>query len=517
MISQKITSRSILIELLNDNLRTIDVMQGELLDGTITIDAESDYRRTCDLTFHIKDRTYLVSEISKIWFDKLIRISEGIKDARTQEYTWYVQGIFLFNENSYQYDASTNTISLRCLDMMAKLNGILAGQIGGALTTKIPAGSNIRNAMVSVIKQLGFIDRYLIDEIYGGTEDNKYTTVPYDLEFDAGSTAYDIIVSLRDLYPGWETFFDIDGTFICQRIPSGKEDPIVMSTNVMNSAIIVSESVTNSFETVKNITEVWGKQNEEITGTSELDKFTDGVVANYRGTPSSSVSGDPDYLLTEYSLSGLDSLQENDNLGILIPKSNNSEKVQLRWKNTSYDCLNSESGNIPTNTLEANRIYVFEFKNNAFYLVGPFEEYQVHAIAIEVSESPSQSQKEEYISKYNCYNIFYTVNPDSPFCVDKIGEKLKVLSGGDYDNISTSDLARQRAQFENWTTTRLQDSVTLSMVPIYWLDVNQKIEYTSQITNETKQYIIKSITLPLVEGTMSISMITFYPYYPDII
>ena len=55
-------------------------------------------------------------------------------------------------------------------------------------------------------------------------------------------------------------------------------------------------------------------------------------------------------------------------------------------------------------------------------------------------------------------------------------------------------------------------------MPIYWLDVNWLVEITlpnKQGVEETNQYIIKNINTTLgVNGTQSITMMKYYPFYP---
>ena len=108
----------------------------------------------------------------------------------------------------------------------------------------------------------------------------------------------------------------------------------------------------------------------------------------------------------------------------------------------------------------------------------------------------------------------------SPFYVNStIGEIRITLNGGDYDNIYTTGLAEERAKWELYTRCRLQDSVTIKCIPIYWLDVNWLVEITlpnKYGIEETEQYMIKSINLGSGLGaTMSINLVKYYPYYED--
>lgn len=392
IIYQKKKELSIKIELLNESFKVVDIMQGSLISGDISIDANSDIRRVSSLTFVIKDKTYLVSELSKIWFDKKVRIKLGITYQRTKEIIYYDLGILVFNSANFTYDETNRTVSVNCNDLMCLLNGEMGGYKIGALDTTIPINSNIRNAMISTLQISNNINNYYID--------NFDITVPYDLKFPTQVTQYDIISKLRDLKPSYETYFDTYGTFICKQIPTGINDIVVLDESIFKG-IIISENSNTDLTSVKNLTEIWGMNN-------------------------------------------------------------------------------------------------------------------LHGICKEVSVQPTIEEINVDKTKYNCDNIDYVVNPDSPFTCDKIGERKQVLCGSDggYDKIYTIELVLERARYENWKTTRLQDSVTLELFFIPFLEVNQKISYTSKVTGITEQYIIKRISTELLSGVMSMELIKFYPLYP---
>ena len=63
---------------------------------------------------------------------------------------------------------------------------------------------------------------------------------------------------------------------------------------------------------------------------------------------------------------------------------------------------------------------------------------------------------------------------------------------------------------------RLNDSITLNVVPIPWLDVNLVVSHAPKNEAEERRYIIKSYSVDYgsVESTMSVSMISYYGYYP---
>jgi hypothetical protein len=107
-----------------------------------------------------------------------------------------------------------------------------------------------------------------------------------------------------------------------------------------------------------------------------------------------------------------------------------------------------------------------------------------------------------------------------PYTPASLGTLRIVLSGDEYDNIWSDDLAMQRAKFELYQRCRLLDTVTLTILPIYWLDVNWLVELTlpnETGTEETNQYLIKSISTDGgVSGTQTVTLMRYYPYYPSI-
>lgn len=394
VLKQKNKSVYVKIELLDRNYLTLAELNGVTVDLSLSIDANSDIRRTVNLTMTVKDDSLLLGENRKIWFDRYIRVYVGYLDALSsaQEVLWYNAGIYLFNQTSYSYDASTKTLSLSCSDLMSELTGARNGTIP-AMMMQISEGTNIREVMIKALTQdynaegeeNTLLNRpYIIDDIGGevnvspGSPDPR--NVPYDLKFNAGSTRYQVIEKLRDLYPGWETYFDVNGVFICKRIPTCKDDAVALDDSIL-SELVISEQLQNSLEEVKNDIILYGVQKKD------------------------------------------------------------GEQIEAH-------CCDE--------------------------------------------------------------------NEDSPFCIQKLGRITEVLSSGEYAKIATNDLALQRAKYELWKRTRLNDGLQLQIVTIPWLDVNQKIRYTPRITGKTEEWIVKSINHSISSGTSSLELIKFYPLYPDI-
>ena len=118
--------------------------------------------------------------------------------------------------------------------------------------------------------------------------------------------------------------------------------------------------------------------------------------------------------------------------------------------------------------------------------------------------------------------ISYDDNPSSPFYVgdpigsSSVGRIRIVLYGGEYDNIYSDDLAQQRADFEIYQRSRLNDSISMETIPIPWMDANIVISHRFGQKQEPSKYIVKSFSADYATGgTMTINAITWYPYYEE--
>ena len=263
LVQMNTRNAKIKVELLNFNFQTISSLEGKTTSGSIEVDANSDIRRTCNLSLVAKDiDENMISEGGELWLDKYIKIYQGIDNPRDNNKTvWWNMGIFLINNPNTVYSAADHTISFEGLDLMAKLTGRRNGQLP-AVATLVPAGSKVADVVKKTITQLGGFYNYIIED--EGLE------VPYDIKMDMGATIYDLLAELRDLYSNWEMFFDVDGVFHWQKIPNGEKEAVVVNFNEIQP-LIISDNVNIDFENVKNHIIVYGRlldTGEQIMATA---------------------------------------------------------------------------------------------------------------------------------------------------------------------------------------------------------------------------------------------------------
>ena len=469
ILSQQIITKYIKLEILNFQYNVVDEISGNLTAMSVNIDSGSDLRRSCNLTFVVTDASFDVKAGNKIWLDKFCRPWVGYENIYTGKIQWYNQGIYLINAPSWRYNATTHELSLAGLDLASKLTGLRNGELEG-IPTKIPAGSSVREAMIAAIELAGFT-KYTISECKD--VDGNIIAVPNDIEIAQGGTVWNIVTQLRDILPRYETFFDVDGVFIYQPIPTGSGDPVIIDDTIWTN-LLIDESINNDFESVKNYIEVYGRT---------LDPSYFSTNTTYSSSTLSLTVADYPTALTDNTIVGFTTPSTGDISA--------TSGISLKMNSLAASVLYEYGTNNPVTTLDNDTYYVVYY-NQGWYLMG--------------HQQP--------------VGIAYDDNPDSPFYVNgSIGRIRHVLYGGEYENITSDKLALERAKYELWKATRLQDSITLTSIPNPWLDVNVLISHAirGKSQENAAQYIIKSISTDYgIEGTQSINAITYYPLYPDI-
>lgn len=391
---------------------------------SFTIDSESNIRRTCSISLIPTAQTFEIKSGSAIWLDKYIQVYVGIEDITTREPVYTNMGIYLIDNPERVYSATDNTLSFKLVDLMSKLTGMRNGYLEG-MSYIIPAGSNVRNAMIATLDEFGFDkDKCDIDEC-------PYE-VPQDINISSGGTAYDILSQLLNIADNYEMYFDVDGVFHYHKIPmNANEGEIVAYHNFWNN-VLINYNVSTDFESVKNIVEVYGQTHTianysdafiDTTGTTlwlnlpQITAYTDGLLVGF--TTPNDIQINKTYFLAINELGGRSIIDDK--------------------------------GNYPT--YQPNTYYVCKYVANGDYF--------------------------RFLGHITPYAIAQENNVASPFYVGgSIGKIRIVLQGDNYDNLYTDLQCQDCAEYELYKRCLIQNSITITCVPIYWLDVNDLIEVT---------------------------------------
>lgn len=324
LIQLKSRNMKIKVDVLNFDFQTINSLEGRVVDGSIGVDANSDIRRTCNLTLAVDHSDKMISPGGELWLDKFIKVYTGMDNPRNNNTTvWWNMGIFLINNPNSVYNVNTNSVTFEGLDLMAKLTGRRNGQLP-AVTTMVPAESDIADVVKQIITQLGGFEKYVIEDV-------GYK-IPYDIKKEMGSTIYDLLVEIRDLYANWEMFFDVDGVFHWQQIPDGENEPVIIDFDQLTQALIISDSIDVDFENVKNNIIVYGRLLD--TGEQVMATATD----NLNGSPYNIDSiGQINYIVDDERIYNNDLAQQRANYELFLHARMNDaialEIVPIYWLN----------------------------------------------------------------------------------------------------------------------------------------------------------------------------------------
>ena len=462
IIKQRNVERYVKLNLLDFQYRVIDEISGNILTCSMQCDADSDLKRSCSVSLVVAKKTFDIQPGGRIWLDKYIQVYIGLKNIYTDEIQWYNQGIYLIDAPSWQYNATNNTLTFSGLDLMSKLTGERNGQLAGIPTT-IKQGESVREAMIATLK-LGGFTKYIISECTN--RDGSIQAVPYDIEIDQGGYVFDILSALRDILPQYQIYFDVDGVFHYELIPSGEDEPVLIDDDTWDS-VLIEENINTDFSSVKNYIEVYGRTHEPEYYPSEISVSNNVITMAITKLTE----------LAEYNLIGF------------TPNAAVSGNIQLNINDFGAKDLVDSNGSHIT-SLENNVYYVAQYQKNGTWL---------------------------FLGHQQARATWADENPESPFYINgTVGQIREVLCGGDYDNIMSDELALDRAKIEIYWKCRLNDSLTLNVIPIPWIDVNIVVSHATKDNTTQNRYIVKSYSVEYgdVSANMSITMISFYPYYP---
>ena len=451
---------SIRINLLNFSKQIIDSIEGQVIGGSITSDANSNMRNTCDIQMVVTDSSFNVEAEGKIWMDRYIQIYIGVEDLKTHQTIWTNKGIYLLNQPTYGYSAESKVLSFQGVDMMALLTDMRGGMLSEAYL--IPAGSNVRDVIITILGVNG-INEYVVDDCKNS--DGSIQPVPYDMTFDIGSTWWDVLEALQSILPNYQMYFDVDGVFHYEPTPYKANEVVRMDDDIWRQNVI-SENVSYDFESVKNSVKVLGR-------THPVNYFATNVTVNEA--------------TINLTIPNLTELTDGALIGFTLTKSVYGN-IMLNVNNLGAVKLSKLDGSYVTSLAK--------------------EEYWTASY-----DADNQSWK--FLGHVQAVGEWMDDNPNSPFFVGNPAGAIKiVLYGGEYDNIMSDELATQRAEWEIYQRCRMNDSITLTSVPIYWSEVNWMVAYTPLGQDVVNQYLIRSITTDLTyDGTQTYNMIRWYPYY----
>lgn len=165
------------ITVLNLDELPIKSIEGQVSSGSINIDGSSSVRRTCNLTFLIKENeeNNLENIDNLLSINKKIKIEIGLENNINENYDkiiWFNQGIFVINQPNISHNAQGVSISLSCKDKMCLLNGECGGGLPASVIFNTYDQINEDGSITTIENRIYDIIQTLVMN-YGGESINK--------------------------------------------------------------------------------------------------------------------------------------------------------------------------------------------------------------------------------------------------------------------------------------------------------------------------------------------------------
>lgn len=461
------------IVLLSKNFEQIGELTGNVIGNpSFSISSDSDIRRTCSISLIPTDSSFDIDKGNKIWFDKYIQIYMGIRETHKDEIIWTNMGVYIINDPSRAYSADDNTLSFQASDLMALLTTMRGGVYSG-VDYIIPQGSNIRDVMIATLKEAG-IKKY---DIYAYN-----LTVPNDIRVARGTTAYELLNQLVELYPHTQIYFDVDGVFRYGKIPYDDSNQMsIIANDDLWKDTLIDYSVSNDFQNVKNHIYVYG------TAHNVGSNYADGVAKTTINPLSRNVI---------LGIAGVNKYTDGMLIGFTVDKEIDTFDNKLLPEYT----FSIEYGDVVLDKKV--------MKGRGYLFVG---EYYVAKYVADIDETTGKDNGYfQYLGHLQAQGEASETSSNSSFSINEIGDLAIVLEGGDYDNLYTDDDCHNCANYELYNRCKIYDGVQINCVPVYWLDVNEVIEITlpNKYGKEiTARYLINNIS---ISDTQSISLTRLY-------
>lgn len=252
VLRQPVRRLNIKIDLLNENDVIVGSFEGIAIDGNISLNGDSTYRRSGNLTMVFDKKYNLIPKPdSKIWFNKKCAISIGVVNF-LDNIIWFNLGRFAIDEVELNFNLVEKTLSCQLKDYCSFLDGTLGGILSHQ--TIIPADTPISEAIKTLVSQLG---KFSIEDI---SISGEMLTTPYTIEKASGTSIYELIKELVELYMGWDFYFDENGYFIVEKIKDKNNDSIVETFDSSDKDFTLNSSSKINFKNVKNAVYIWGRQ-----------------------------------------------------------------------------------------------------------------------------------------------------------------------------------------------------------------------------------------------------------------
>lgn len=583
-------------------------IEGLVIDGSLSIDANGPIRRTCSLNLIVNDTTVDITGLTGlVGLNRKIKIFVGMKNTvpgyekKYGEDIWFPLGVFIMTQSSIRHDVNSNSLSLTVQDKMCLLDGSVGGTLQAPVdfakyeqildngeretiynnlydiirTSVIQYGQEnpskviIKDLPLEVRKSLTYNSDEIIyvnptDGTYSKTETvnsikiqkgenfgfkmENFTVPSKELLKQAGESVTMVLDEIIQILGNYEYFYDIEGNFVFQEIQNylnTQYKPYYQLENGDYVANFSDQGVFYSFVDKENISSYnnspdWSniKNDFLVWGVAESDQGINYPISYHVAIddipypPQYKTDGTP----IPWQQTILD-LESND-LGLI--KSPYYQELKAKWAQTEQNKVSNQ--------------WVYnkdknEWNQNAPYYLDLIEtnsdvgKYSVSNIGRRTKVIVDENVKLMYPPITKDLRVIYEDDYPGLIPIKKIvidsntGQETVVVEMVNNFLHQIENLKKQGIAFLKvmstdtslksrlggakilkdafskirellFLHTTMNEVINISCIPLYFFDVNKKIEANDGDSNINGFYIVRSATIPLsTEGQMNITAI----------
>lgn len=558
------------VDILDWQENVIGDIQGKTESGNLTIEGSSAIRRTCSLSMIVDEDNYNITSLkNEVALNKKAKVYMGVSNGlyNYSQYgpvIWFPLGVFVLTESSIIHNTTSNSLSITAQDKMCLLSGDVGGQLqsptelwrefyynvdtGKTEARELRIFDIIKYAVAGLgeeiegkimindvplqtkrpLKYIGNVNKYFDvnnnelkgiedpdsdDRIYRVLRPGEYAgykyedlTCPTQLTKQAGDTVVSILSDIVSALGGnYEFFYDVDGNFIFQEIKNYVNTTFTPLRELSNGSYIAD------FSKVPNV-------------YSFKDK---GLIQTYSNNPDwKNIKNDFVVWGTRQNSEGKDAAVIQYHLAIdekpVLPPG--YEKPWQQYLVEKGD-KNPQDGGRYYQELKAKLPLIYNAENNKWNDDPSSYNYYFDLITAD-SELGKFSvsnigRRTKAITDSNVTQLYPAEIPDIviyPVGIDSeiidhmlaIGQTFQLVNSNEYSTLykegSTGKDAFTVIRDMLYKNTSFGEAITMTGVPLYFLDVNQRVEVEDKEADIKGDYIIKTMNLPLsVDGLMSLT------------
>lgn len=450
------------IEILTEQDKIIGEISGTAISGSFNISGDSTIRRTCDLTFNLEDGYLPEDNNSIFWINKKIKLYVGLSNIQQDKIYWFDKGVYIIKDPNINIATNSNTIKISGLDKMALYSGDIDGQLSTASMTTYESGTTRTDVVKAIMIDSGEQEDNIIIE----DDSVMREIIPYNIETSIGDCTTNVLDKVIDTLANYQYYYDLNGkfNFVSKPIKGDFKNSNIEWDFEQKNNVIISIDRNIDYANVKNRITVWGGVHD------------DGYQPNYilELTNDNSDFGDSPFT---YDKLGEDFYRDyveqcDDYIDAILDfeEYNSEEKtypynICVNYNATYYRCINKNgatnvSGNPTTNTSDWIEICTVEYLENV--------------------ADKAKNGSTDKIAEF-----------------DTLMQQIHAYSIG---------LCRDKANELMFAYYLANDTVTITCVPVYSLDVNSVVVMNDEASGAKGFYVVKDISCQLnANGTMTIT------------